>query len=114
MIFVRFHSSAPAPENNFPNFFSIYFFKKVSRFHSIDQVVGQVYRICKDQHGCRFLQKKLEEKDKNPRSVEIIFNEVYDHMVELMTGLLSSIVSFTPTITNARFQIHLATIYAKN
>ena len=49
-------------------------------------MVGQVYRICKDQHGCRFLQKKLEEKDKNPRSVEIIFNEVYDHMVELMTG----------------------------
>merc|ERR1712137_586668 len=57
----------------------------VSRFTSIDQVIGQVYRTCKDQHGCRFLQKKLEEKDQNPKVVEIIFEEVYDYMVELMT-----------------------------
>uniref|UniRef100_A0A7S4IEM7 PUM-HD domain-containing protein n=1 Tax=Vannella robusta TaxID=1487602 RepID=A0A7S4IEM7_9EUKA len=57
----------------------------VSRFTSIDQVIGQVYRTCKDQHGCRFLQKKLEEKDQNPKAVDIIFNEVYDYMVELMT-----------------------------
>jgi len=41
--------------------------------------------MCKDQHGCRFLQKKLEEQ--NPRVVEIIFNEVYEHIVELMTGM---------------------------
>jgi len=57
----------------------------VSRLHSVEQVVGQIYRICKDQHGCRFLQKKLEEKDKSPHYVELIFDEVYDHMVELMT-----------------------------
>jgi len=57
----------------------------VSRFTSIEQVIGQVYRTCKDQHGCRFLQKKLEEKDQNPKVVEIIFEEVYDYMVELMT-----------------------------
>jgi len=56
-----------------------------SRYTSIDQVIGQVYRTCKDQHGCRFLQKKLEEKDQNPKAVEIIFDEVYDYMVELMT-----------------------------
>lgn len=55
----------------------------VSRFSTIDQVVTQVYQMCKDQHGCRFLQKKLEEK--NPRTVAIVFDEVYDHMVELMT-----------------------------
>lgn len=55
----------------------------VSRVQTIDQVLGQIYRICKDQHGCRFLQTKLEEKD--PHAVDLIFDEVYDHMVELMT-----------------------------
>ena len=53
------------------------------RFHTMDQVAGNVYRMCKDQHGCRFLQKKLEEA--HPKAVEMIFSEVYDHMVELMT-----------------------------
>jgi len=56
-----------------------------SRYQSLDQVVGQVYSMCKDQHGCRFLQKKLEEKDNNFEAVNLIFDEVYDHMVELMT-----------------------------
>jgi len=51
----------------------------------LEQIQNQVYRMCKDQHGCRFLQKKLEEKDKQPVVVDMIFNEVYDHMVELMT-----------------------------
>jgi len=46
-------------------------------------VIGQVYGLCKDQHGCRFLQRKLEEN--NPRTTEIIFSEVYPHIVELMT-----------------------------
>jgi hypothetical protein len=45
-------------------------------------VIGHIYSLCKDQHGCRFLQKKLEDRD--PMVVEIIFNEVYDHMTELM------------------------------
>lgn len=35
-----------------------------------------------DQHGCRFLQKKLEER--NPESVQIIFEETNMHVVELM------------------------------
>jgi hypothetical protein len=54
-----------------------------ARYTTIEQVIGQIYPLCKDQHGCRFLQKKLEEQ--NPKIVEIIFNEVYDHMVVLMT-----------------------------
>jgi len=58
----------------------------VSRFTTIEEVVGQVYQTCKDQHGCRFLQRKLEEETgQNSHVVEIIFNEVYDYMVELMT-----------------------------
>ena len=45
-----------------------------------------IYTLCKDQHGCRFLQKKLEEKD--PENVQIIFEETAPHVVELMTGKL--------------------------
>ncbi|RHZ89699.1 hypothetical protein Glove_12g42 [Diversispora epigaea] len=49
----------------------------------LDDLVGEIYSLCKDQHGCRFLQKKLEEK--NDRYLSIIFNEVFSHFVELMT-----------------------------
>ena len=57
-----------------------------SKYTSIDEVVGQIYKLCKDQHGCRFLQKQLEEGNANV--VQVVFNEVYDHIVELMTGFL--------------------------
>ncbi|CAN6638398.1 hypothetical protein TRVA0_017S00408 [Trichomonascus vanleenenianus] len=49
----------------------------------LESMVNDVYSLCKDQYGCRYLQKKLEEK--NPRYLEIIFNETYPHVVELMT-----------------------------
>lgn len=45
---------------------------------------GELYGLCKDQHGCRYLQRKLEER--LPESVEMIFNETNMHVVELMTG----------------------------
>jgi len=53
------------------------------RYTSIDQVVGQIFTMCKDQHGCRFLQKKLDEM--NNQTVEIIFIEVSANFAELMT-----------------------------
>ncbi|KAF2205397.1 ARM repeat-containing protein [Delitschia confertaspora ATCC 74209] len=43
----------------------------------------EIYSLCKDQHGCRFLQKKLEER--NPEYLDIIFSETAPHVVELMT-----------------------------
>lgn len=46
---------------------------------------GELYGLCKDQHGCRYLQRKLEER--LPESVEMIFNETNMHVVELMTGM---------------------------
>jgi hypothetical protein len=45
-------------------------------------IVGQIYDLCKDQHGCRFLQKKLEER--NPADIQLIFDEVKEHFTELM------------------------------
>jgi len=55
----------------------------VSKLLSIDQVAGQVYNLSRDQLGCRFLQKQLE--DNTMVSLEAIFSEVMEHMVELMT-----------------------------
>ena len=55
-----------------------------AKFNSIDvdQLVGEIYTLCKDQHGCRFLQKKLEER--NEQTVQIIFEDVKTHMIDLM------------------------------
>ncbi|RPA84704.1 ARM repeat-containing protein [Ascobolus immersus RN42] len=50
---------------------------------NLENLVGEIYSLCKDQHGCRFLQKKLEER--NPAYVQIIFMETNSHVVELMT-----------------------------
>ena len=53
-----------------------------SQEYNFDTLIGRIYHVCKDQQGCRFLQKKLEENE--PKVTEIIFNEVYDHISELM------------------------------
>jgi hypothetical protein len=46
-------------------------------------VRGKIYSLAKDQYGCRFLQKRLEED--NADEIAIIFEEISDHIVELMT-----------------------------
>ena len=40
--------------------------------------------MCKDQHGCRYLQKKLEESV--PEHCNMIFRAMFSHFVDLMTG----------------------------
>ncbi|KAK9389269.1 armadillo-type protein [Lipomyces mesembrius] len=56
----------------------------VNRFANVmlESLVNEIYSLCKDQHGCRYLQKKLEER--NPTYLNMIFNETYPHVVELM------------------------------
>ncbi|KAK3817753.1 MAG: armadillo-type protein [Benniella sp.] len=49
----------------------------------LEGFVGQIYSLCKDQHGCRYLQKKLEEQ--NDKYLSVIFGEVFGHFIELMT-----------------------------
>lgn len=58
---------------------------EVNRFANVklESLVNEIYSLCKDQHGCRYLQKKLEEG--NPQYVEMIFRETHSHVVELMT-----------------------------
>jgi hypothetical protein len=60
--------------------------QQVSRFANLplEQYRGDLYGLCKDQHGCRYLQRKLEER--NPEHVQMIFAETCMHVVELMTG----------------------------
>ena len=53
----------------------------------LENLQGEILGMCKDQHGCRFLQKKLEEND--PHHVQLIFHETNKHVVELMAGRLA-------------------------
>ncbi|KUJ08544.1 ARM repeat-containing protein [Mollisia scopiformis] len=50
---------------------------------ALETLGGEIYTLCKDQHGCRYLQKKLE--DRNPEQVHMIWLETNQHVVELMT-----------------------------
>jgi len=65
-------------------------------YGSIKDVVGKVYTLSKDQLGCRFLQKMLgddndEKADGSKEMIDgkaacdIIFDEIYGHLGELMT-----------------------------
>ena len=49
----------------------------------LDELQGEIFALCKDQHGCRYLQKKLEEGIPSYR--DIIFTETFSHFAELMT-----------------------------
>lgn len=56
----------------------------VNRFSGvrIEDLQGELLNLCKDQHGCRYLQKKLEEGEAAHR--DMIFHETYGHFPELM------------------------------
>src|SRR5438874_1150428 len=66
----------------------IFIYAANNRFSGVNLecFIGQIYSLCKDQHGCRFLQKKLEENSQ--KYVDMIYDEVYEHYVELITGKL--------------------------
>ena len=58
----------------------------VNRFAGtrLEDLAGEISSLCKDQHGCRYLQKKLEEGV--PEHRDMIFRETFGHFAELMTG----------------------------
>lgn len=49
----------------------------------LESCQGNLYNMSKDQHGCRYMQRKLE--DGVPAHIEIIFAETCPHIIELMT-----------------------------
>ena len=51
----------------------------------LEELRNEIYAMCKDQHGCRFLQRALEER--NPEHIQLIYEETNQHAVELMTGM---------------------------
>jgi hypothetical protein len=57
----------------------------MARFNNLplEQVGGTIYSLCKDQHGCRYLQKQLENRV--PEQIHMIWLETNAHVVELMT-----------------------------
>lgn len=58
----------------------------VNRFAGtrLEDLQGEIPTLCKDQHGCRYLQKKLEEGVAEHR--DMIFRETFGHFTELMIG----------------------------
>lgn len=56
-----------------------------ARFNNVplESYRGSIYELCKDQHGCRYLQRKLE--DGNEEHIQAIFVETCPHIIELMT-----------------------------
>ncbi|ESQ42766.1 hypothetical protein EUTSA_v10015278mg [Eutrema salsugineum] len=52
------------------------------KYNSLAEARGKIYYMAKDQHGCRFLQRRFAEKDGN--DIDIIFNEIIDYISELM------------------------------
>ncbi|GFY96420.1 pumilio 7 [Actinidia rufa] len=50
--------------------------------NSLAQFRGSIYFMVQNQAGCRFLQRIFDEG--TPQDVQIIFNEVVNHVVELM------------------------------
>ncbi|CAJ1936035.1 unnamed protein product [Sphenostylis stenocarpa] len=59
-------------------------FPLVPKYNSLAEAQGYIYLMAKDQHGCRFLQKMFDEG--TPEDVQVIFNEIIDHVVELMVN----------------------------
>ncbi|SCW01009.1 LAFE_0D03070g1_1 [Lachancea fermentati] len=49
----------------------------------LEDYLGNIYSLCKDQHGCRFLQKQLDIG--GPNAATAIFEETKQYTVELMT-----------------------------
>lgn len=57
--------------------------KSLLTLGSLAEVQGYIYFIAKDQHGCRFLQRMLDEG--NHQDVQLIFDRIINHVLELMT-----------------------------
>ncbi|KAL0911039.1 hypothetical protein M5K25_019142 [Dendrobium thyrsiflorum] len=53
------------------------------KFNSVNEVLGRIVLMAKDQHGCRFLQRKFSEGCQE--DIDKIFSEIIFHITELMT-----------------------------
>ncbi|KAJ1980905.1 hypothetical protein H4R34_002286 [Dimargaris verticillata] len=84
-----------------------------SRFAGVtlESVVGEMYPLSKDQHGCRFLQRKLE--DDPEKNFTLIYDEVFPHIHQLMTEpfgnyLCQKLLEYCTKDQRARIVEHVA------
>lgn len=54
-----------------------------TKYTNMEEVIGRIDTLAKDQYGCRFLQRKLDEGVS--ADIDAIFSEVFDSIVDLMT-----------------------------
>jgi Pumilio-family RNA binding repeat len=87
-------------------------YTSVNRFAGtrLEELKGEIPQLCKDQHGCRYLQKKLEESV--PEHRDMIFRETFGHFADLMTGMYVS--NFCAAILMPPPQTLLATTSARS
>ncbi|KAL6179486.1 hypothetical protein ACLB2K_051001 [Fragaria x ananassa] len=57
--------------------------KSLLSLGSLTDVQGYIYFLAKDQHGCRFLQRMLDEGTR--QDVQLIFDRIINHVLELIT-----------------------------
>lgn len=61
-----------------------------SKYSSLQEVKGYISFIAKDHQGCLFLQRKFDEG--TPEDVQMMFNEIIGHVVELMVNSFGNYV----------------------
>lgn len=76
------HLHAAATQDDYQSPKMQYPLSRPAKFSSLAEAQGYIYHIAKDQQGCRFLQRMFDEG--TAIDVQIIFNEIIDHAVELM------------------------------
>ncbi|XP_057975498.1 uncharacterized protein LOC131162902 [Malania oleifera] len=81
-------------------------------YSSLAEVQGCMYFIAKDQHGCRFLQKIFEEG--NSQDIQAIFEEIIDHIVELMMNPFGNyLVQKLLEVCNEKQRLQIVNIVTK-
>ena len=57
----------------------------------LEELKGEIWQLCKDQHRCHYLQIKLEESV--PEHHDMIFHETFSHFADLMAGMYLLVIT---------------------
>ncbi|XP_072971370.1 uncharacterized protein [Typha angustifolia] len=83
------------------------------KYSSVNEVVGRIYSLAKDQNGCRFLQRILTEG--TLEDVQKVFIEVIDDTVELMSDPFGNyLVQKLLEVCSEEQMMHIVHIITRN